>query len=291
LLREPLQAGLVLGVVEPELELDFCGQVLQRTCLFGRTAPGVKALTELRAPADPVAPPTRTYRGVATADAAPLFWLRRQFVRGPDRAVDHGRAHWYGRALVSLEAPTASDSIPDEALVRSVAGGDTGALAALYDRHAPLMLALARRIVAGKPEAEDIVHDVFVEAWRRAADYDEARGSVKAWLLLRTRSRALDFKKSAAISRTVPTGDSAWLATLMEPRADGSEAPDRARLRRMLGALSVEHREVLVLGYFEGMSSSEIADTVGIPIGTVKSRVAAALSALRQALADRGGAP
>ncbi len=81
------------------------------------------------------------------------------------------------------------------------------------------MLGLARRIVLGKAQAEDIVHDVFVEAWRRAADYDENRGSVKAWLLLRTRSRAIDFRKSAGVARTVATGDADWLAALADPRA------------------------------------------------------------------------
>jgi RNA polymerase sigma-70 factor, ECF subfamily len=177
----------------------------------------------------------------------------------------------------------------DEALVRAIANGDTRALAALYDRHAPLMLGLARRIVLGKAEAEDIVHDVFVEAWRRAADYDENRGSVRAWLLLRTRSRAIDFRKSAAVARTVATGDRDWLAALADPRADESEAPDRTRLRQRLLALTAEQREVLWLGYFEGLSSSEMAARVGVPVGTIKSRVAAALAALRLALADAEG--
>jgi RNA polymerase sigma-70 factor (ECF subfamily) len=177
----------------------------------------------------------------------------------------------------------------DEALVRTMATGDTHALAALYDRHAPLMLGLARRIVGTKPEAEDIVHDVFVEAWRRAADYDETRGSVKAWLLLRTRCRAIDHRKSAAVARTVPAGDGAWLAGLVAPSAEDSDAPDRARLRRVVSSLSEEQQQVLYLGYFEGLSSSEIATRAGIPIGTVKSRVAAALTALRAALADQPG--
>ena len=173
--------------------------------------------------------------------------------------------------------------------MRAIANGDTQALARLYDRHAPLMVGLARRIVGGKPEAEDIVHDVFIEAWRRAADYDGNRGSVKAWLLLRTRSRAIDFRKSAGVARMVPTGDGAWLSALVDPRGDESEAPDREHLRRVVAALNVEQREVLLLGYFEGLSSSEIATRVGIPIGTVKSRVAAALSALRLVLADQRG--
>jgi len=184
---------------------------------------------------------------------------------------------------------SASAPESDEALVSAIARGDTEALAALYDRHAPLMLGLARRIVIGKPEAEDIVHDVFVEAWRRAADYDENRGSVKAWLLLRTRSRAIDFRKSAGVARTVPTGDDDWLAALADPRVADSEAPDRARLRQLLSSLSEDQREVLFLGYFEGLSSSEIANRIGAPIGTVKSRVAAALAALRLALADQSG--
>jgi RNA polymerase sigma-70 factor, ECF subfamily len=206
------------------------------------------------------------------------------------RRLDRAEGRWYPSALVNGDSDRgvpAPES--DEALVRAIANGDTGALAALYDRHAPLMLGLARRIVLAKPEAEDIVHDVFVEAWRRAADYDESRGSVRAWLLLRTRSRAIDFRKSAAVARTVPTGDGDWLAALADPRADDSEAPDRARLRQRLSGLSAEQREVLWLGYFEGLSSSEMATRVGVPIGTIKSRVAAALAALRLALTDAEG--
>jgi RNA polymerase sigma-70 factor (ECF subfamily) len=211
-------------------------------------------------------------------------------MRGAARRVDRREGRWYGSALVNGDNEKSAHAPElDEVLVRAIASGDTRALAALYDRHAPLMLGLARRIVGGKPEAEDIVHDVFVEAWRRAADYDENRGSVKAWLLLRTRSRAIDHRKSAAVARTVPTGDGAWLAALVDPRADDSEAPDHARLRRVVSSLSEEQQQVLYLGYFEGLSSSEIAARAGIPIGTVKSRVAAALGALRLALADQRG--
>jgi RNA polymerase sigma-70 factor (ECF subfamily) len=111
-----------------------------------------------------------------------------------------------------------------------------------------------------------------------------ARGSVKAWLMLRTRSRALDYRKSAGVARTV-TGAETLLASLADPIAD-VDAVDRARLRGQLAALSAEQREVLVLGYFEGLSSSEIAARISVPIGTVKSRVAAGLSALRRALQE-----
>lgn len=167
-----------------------------------------------------------------------------------------------------------------------MARGDSAALAELYDRYAGTMLALAQRVVGRGAEAEDIIHDVFLETWRHAADYDVARGTVKAWLLLRTRSRSLDVQKSARVSKQASGLDDAWLSRLGDPNRDTTAGVDQARVRRVLAQLSPEQREVLLLGYFEGLSSSEIAERVGVPIGTVKSRVAAALAALRSALSD-----
>lgn len=174
----------------------------------------------------------------------------------------------------------------DVALVHAMARGDAEALALLYDRYSGSMLALAQRIVGRGAEAEDVIHDVFLEAWRHSADYDATRGSVKSWLLLRTRSRSLDVQKSARVSKQVSALDDSWLAELADPGAAGADSPDRLRIRKVLLALPPEQREVLLLGYFEGLSSSEIALRVGVPLGTVKSRVAAALSALRGALSD-----
>lgn len=167
-----------------------------------------------------------------------------------------------------------------------MARGDSGALAELYDRYAARMLALAQRIVGRGAEAEDVIHDVFLEAWRHSADYDNGRGSVKSWLLLRTRSRSLDVQKSARVSKQASGLDDAWLSELADPTRDTTAGADQARLRGVLVALPPEQREVLLLGYFEGLSSSEMAERIGVPIGTVKSRVAAALSALRGALSD-----
>jgi RNA polymerase sigma-70 factor, ECF subfamily len=164
--------------------------------------------------------------------------------------------------------------------------GDGGALGVLYDRHAGTLLALAQRIVGRGAEAEDVVHDVFLEAWRHAADYDPTRSSVKSWLLLRARSRSLDVQKSARVSKHANGLDDAWLAELADPSRDSAAGADQVRIRRVLVALPADQREVLLLGYFEGLSSSEMAERIGVPIGTVKSRVAAALSALRGALSD-----
>jgi RNA polymerase sigma-70 factor (ECF subfamily) len=176
--------------------------------------------------------------------------------------------------------------VDDVAVVQAMARGDRAALALLYDRYSGNMLALAQRIVGRGAEAEDVIHDVFLEAWRHAADYDRARGSVKSWLLLRTRSRSLDVKKSARVSRQAGGFDDAWLAGLGDPSGDTAAGADQTRVRKVLSALPADQRDVLLLGYFEGLSSSEIAERLALPLGTVKSRVAAALSALRSALSD-----
>jgi len=163
--------------------------------------------------------------------------------------------------------------------ILALAEGDRAALGRLYDRHAPTLLAIAQRILKNQRESEDLLHDVFVEVWRRAGDYDPSRGSVGTWLRLRTRSRALDRVRSARIARAEP------LEQRVDKRAsnpgDVERSADHHHLHTALVALPEEQREVLLLGYFEGLSSSEISERVGIPIGTVKSRVAAAMTKLR----------
>ncbi len=133
------------------------------------------------------------------------------------------------------------------------------------------------------------MHDVFLEAWRRATDYDPARGSVRTWLVLRARSRALDRKKSAAVSKTVSTGELRFADVIGAVNDDASAGPDCALVRRVLMSLPDDQRTVLLLGYFEGLSSSEIAERISVPIGTVKSRVAAALARLRAVVSPAKG--
>jgi RNA polymerase sigma-70 factor (ECF subfamily) len=167
----------------------------------------------------------------------------------------------------------------DAALVAAMADGDRGALAALYDRHASLLLGLALKIVRERREAEDLLHDVFLEAWRSAKDFDPKRGRVRTWLAIRMRSRALDLQKSARVSRNA--GDAG-----LEVVPDDSEtqSPDHGRVRAALAGLGDDQRRVLELAYFEGLSCSEIAETIAIPIGTVKSRLAAGMARLRDVM-------
>ena len=182
-------------------------------------------------------------------------------------------------ACVRMAENPASDDAEDEVLVAAMAAGDRAALATLYERHASLLLGLALRIVRERREAEDLLHDVFLEAWRTAKDFDPKRGRVRTWLAIRMRSRALDLQKSARVSRN--TGDGG-----LEQLVDEGEgtSPDHGKVRSVLAELGPDQRRVIELAYFEGLSCSEIAERVAIPVGTVKSRIAAGLLRLRSGL-------
>lgn len=185
----------------------------------------------------------------------------------------------YGRrALNSVLAPT--NAPPDDrALVLAMSRGDRNALGGLYDRYAGLLLAIGHRMLRNVGEAEEVLHEVFVEAFRNAHAYEAARGSVRAWLTTRMRSRVLDRIKSAGRSRIVALDDSTPV-----PAIETTSSGDEERLRAALFALSPEQRGVIELAYFDGLSSTEIAEKLAIPVGTVKSRTAAALAKLRSAM-------
>jgi len=176
----------------------------------------------------------------------------------------------------------------DPELVQAMASGDSDALGILYDRHGALLLATAGRILGSLREAEDLVHDVLLEAWQKAGDYERTRGSVRTWLLIRLRSRALDRWRRSNRTR-VETMEASYLEDLIPAHADDpGRSLDDARVRRAVHGLPGTQRQVLELAYFEGLSASEIAERLEIPVGTVKSRTAAGLAKLRATLHDPG---
>jgi RNA polymerase sigma-70 factor (ECF subfamily) len=192
---------------------------------------------------------------------------------------------------VPRTAPAATSAADDERLVRAAANGDRAALGVLYDRYAPSMLAVAQRVLGAPREAEDLVHDVFLEAWHRARHYEPTRGTVRTWLMMRLRSRAIDRQRAMQRGRRVDLEVSA----LSERTAETSEPPtpgDAGTLRGYLLELSAEHQAVLDLGYFGGLSCAEIAQRLKLPIGTVKSRMSRAIAQLRERVLNaEGGQP
>jgi RNA polymerase sigma-70 factor (ECF subfamily) len=170
----------------------------------------------------------------------------------------------------------------------AVAAGDRQALGQLYDRQGPLLLALGLRMLGDRAVAEDVLHDVFLEAWHHAREFDPTRGTVRAWLVTRMRSRCLDRRAAATRQQRLAEDAARQQDTTALP--DEAAGPlDGARVRTQLGALSPDLSVVVELAYFDGLTSSEIARRLQIPIGTVKSRMARALESMRQGLLGPGG--
>jgi RNA polymerase sigma-70 factor (ECF subfamily) len=178
----------------------------------------------------------------------------------------------------------------DVELLGRIASGDAGAVAALYDRHASMLLGLALRIVRDRAEAEDVIHDAFVAVGDRAGQYVVERGAVGAWLVTLVRNLSIDRTRRrdrrGAIARDVLAHDpeAKAAATPATPEAEVATARERERVRKALARLPDVQRTTLEIAFYEGLTYAEIADREGVPIGTIKSRAARALQALREAL-------
>ncbi len=170
----------------------------------------------------------------------------------------------------------------DALLVRRIGRGDRTALAELYDRYAPMMLALARRILGDDEDAEDLLHHVFVEVMNQAHRYDSTRGTVRAWLVTKTRSRAIDRLRAHQRLRALDAAASHSRVT--DERQ--LELSDRLGVRMGLGHLPEHMRTVLALMYYEGRTATEIAVRLDVPVGTVKSRLSRATQKLRGILEE-----
>jgi len=174
----------------------------------------------------------------------------------------------------------------DLRLVGRLVSGDLDAAGELYDRHASKVLALARRILRDDGDAEDIVQEVFSQAWRTATRFEPGRGTVAGWLLMIARTRSID-RLRAKQSRPDTTGDvllETMPANTVAPSDQAIANEQYARIREGLGTLPAEQRTALELAYFEGLSQSEIAERLAAPLGTIKTRIRTALTTLRRSL-------
>ena len=173
----------------------------------------------------------------------------------------------------------------DVDLMRRCAQGDVEAFAQIYDRHAGSLLALTQRMHFAASEAQDLMHDVFLEAWQAVREYDPERASVRTWLLVRARSRALDRlgrnAREQNARRTLPPDNPA-----SSQRAFATHAERQIAVRQALGELDASVRETLELTYYEGLTALEIAARMQVPHGTVKSRLARGLQALQRVLGE-----
>ena len=169
-------------------------------------------------------------------------------------------------------------------MLERIAGRDAHALADLYDRFAPVALALASRVLGDRSEAEDVLQTVFTRVWQEAGRYDATRGSVATWLLSWIRNASIDrFRRREAQHRA------ALHSVDHAPAVAHDEAPavapeDKEKLARAVADLPADQRQVIELAYFEGFSQTQIAQRLGEPLGTVKTRMRLGMNKLRQAL-------
>jgi RNA polymerase sigma-70 factor, ECF subfamily len=174
-------------------------------------------------------------------------------------------------------------------LIHQMAAGDAEAFARFYDRYAPLVYPLIVRILHDPTDAAECLQDVFWESRQQARTYDPARGTPEAWLVTRARARAIDRMRAARRRRdSAPLGE-----PRSEPRSAASAVDralglDRSVLARAFERLPDPQREALELAYYGGFSQSELAERLGQPLGTIKSRMFGGLSRMRELLGEPG---
>jgi RNA polymerase sigma-70 factor, ECF subfamily len=178
----------------------------------------------------------------------------------------------------------ARQAIPvDRDLVAAMAAGDSEGLRGLNARYGGMLIALARRFLRDESDAEEVAADVLWQAWREAGAFDATRGSVSVWLVTRARSRAID-RLRANRARRPPSQEQPPSEPVSDPAATLDQARRARVVRAALAGLASNERTALELAYFSDLSQSEVAEKLGIPLGTVKTRMRSAMIKLREAL-------
>lgn len=176
------------------------------------------------------------------------------------------------------------------ALIERVAAGDDLALSALHAATRERLLAVASRLLTERADAEEVVSDVYLQVWRTAAQYDPTRGSVRLWLSMICRSRAIDHRRRNETVATCHTNDPSGAirsALTLEPDELVDSVQQRASIRRALKALPPLRRRVFALSFFDEMSHMQIAAATELALGTVKSHLRRAVCSVREELRDQ----
>ena len=181
-------------------------------------------------------------------------------------------------------APTATDAVD----VRRAAQGDAQAFARVFEAHGAHVNGLLVRMLGASGEAEEVLQEAFLQAWRLAGKYSAEQGTVRGWLLMLARSRALDRLRSRQSARRRDAAAGHEMETVEPPRAAAEmEGEERsARVRAALATLPDDQRRCIELAFFEGLSHSQIAARLPAPLGTVKSRILMGMRKLRESLAS-----
>jgi len=186
----------------------------------------------------------------------------------------------------TLQPETAKPS--DLELLQAIANRDEYALGSLYDRYRLILFGLLMRILSNREEAEDVLQEVFLQVWRRAKDFDELRGRPFTWLVTLTRSRGIDRLRLLGARQRLAVAASADEAEEVSDAVKDTFLSEQRRIvTRALAELSEDQRRTLMLAYFDGLTQSEIAGQLDIPLGTVKTRMRLGMIKLRELLHEQ----
>jgi RNA polymerase sigma-70 factor (ECF subfamily) len=180
-------------------------------------------------------------------------------------------------------------NLADEEVMQLVQGGDARAFELLYDRHGRAAFSLAYRMVGSRVNAEDITQEAFLSIWRSRLRYDQARGSVRTWVLGIVHNRAIDgLRRNLVHDRRRETMDGVEERHEAPERTDleAARREDARSVRSALSTLPEDQRRTIELAYFGGFSHSQIAELLGEPIGTVKGRMRLGLEKMRRQLSE-----
>ncbi len=176
----------------------------------------------------------------------------------------------------------------DRALLEAIARRSSESLGALYDRYAAVVYGLAKRIVRNPEDAEEVVQDVFAQVWRDAPRYDAGRASVAGWLVMLAKARAIDRLRASRARPDLDAGSDEGPARIPSreptPEQQTVSAEEVRSIQEALVTLPDTQRTVVHMAYFEGLTQSEIAGRTGMPLGTVKTRLRAAMATLREVM-------
>jgi RNA polymerase sigma-70 factor (ECF subfamily) len=190
----------------------------------------------------------------------------------------------------SLAAPARTD----EELIADLGRGDAEALGLLYDRYRRLAMAVAYRILDDGTAAEDCLQDAFVQVWRNHGSFHPERGSVKSWLLTIVRNAAIDRHRGreGRARQDRPIDEVEYLlGEHDDPHEQAIESLQAEEIQTAIRSLPDEQREAITLAFFNGLTHQEIAERVGIPLGTVKGRMRLGLKKMRQQLIEGDWSP
>jgi RNA polymerase sigma-70 factor (ECF subfamily) len=195
-------------------------------------------------------------------------------------------------ALFSVIINRTERAEADKDLLRRIAGGDESALSDLYDQYGQLLFTFAMRTLRSLSDAEEILQEVFLQVWNKANLYQNEKGTVYTWLVTMTRNKSIDRLRSKGYKKhdhhvDINTVTLVAESAALNPLANAVLQDEQKLVGAVLRQLNKEQQQVLALAYYDGYTQSEIAEKLGIPIGTVKSRMRKGLMNLRSLLQEK----